>query len=209
MSDIATSSGFADVARGSTAGRVWTRCHAGVRAFAVHPDPLAEASNWVALTIGSHLPFWPLYVLWAAGWQAWPTSLLTVAMTPVFLAVPLISRRSSLMGRLATPLFGIVNTVFTIWILGMNSGTEVFLVPCAALAALIFRQSERLLMLGLTTLPLIVWCVLRQYPPTPLHEYDAAAAGDLLVMNVCSIAVLIILFGWFQVGVYRKMETPE
>jgi len=183
--------------------------HGRVRSFASHRDPLAEMSNWLALTIGSHLPFWPLYVLWAAGWQAWPSSLLTAAMAPVFLVIPLISRQSSLLGRLATPITGIINTVFTLWILGINSGTEVFLVPCAVLAALIFRKSERPLMLCLTSLPLIVWYLLEQFPLTPLHRYDFTSAHNLLVLNVCSIGVIIMLFGWFQVDIYRRMERHE
>ena len=209
MSDLATSGYFTAPSHRSPIVRLWTQSQTGVRAFAAHPDPLAEASNWVALTVGSHLPFWPLYVLWAAGWEAWPTSLLTVAMTPLFLAVPALSRRSSFLGRLATPVLGIVNTVFTIWVLGTNSGTEVFLAPCAALAALIFRQSERSVMLGLTLLPLVVWYVLHQFLLTPLHQYDATVAHELLVLNVCSIGVLIVLFGWFQVDIYRKMEARE
>ena len=180
---------------------------AGVRASAAHPDPLAEAGNWVALTIGSHLPFWPLYIFAVAGWDAMPSSLLTASMTPLFLAIPLLSRRSGLLARVATPVLGVANTVFTIWVLGINSGTEVFLVPCSALAALIFRRSERLWMLGLTMLPLVVWYMLQQHPLTPLHHYETSVAHEMVVLNVCSIGVLIGLFGWFQVDIYRKMET--
>jgi hypothetical protein len=209
LSDLATSDFPNDSLRRSAIARLWTQTHEGIRAFAAHPDPLAEASNWVALTIGSHLPFWPLYVFWVAGREALPSSLLTVSMAPLFLAVPMLARRSSLAGRLATPVLGLINTVFTVWILGPTSGTEVFLVPCAALSALIFRQTERILMLALTVLPLIVWCLLRAYPPTPLHQYDAAVARDLVVLNVWSIAVLIALFGWFQADIYRKMESAK
>jgi hypothetical protein len=209
LSDLATPGWFADIPRRSPVVRFWNQVHAGVRGFAAHPDPLAEAGNWVALTVGSHLPFWPLYIFWVAGWEALPSSLLTASMTPLFLAVPMMARRSSLLGRVATPVLGVANTIFTIWILGINSGTEVFLAPCAALAALIFRQTERLWMLGLTMLPLVVWYLLQQHPPTPLHQYDASVARELVVLNVCSIGVLIGLFGWFQVDIYRKMETPR
>ena len=88
---------------------------ARIRSFAAHRDPLAEASNWVALTTGSHLPFWPLYVLFAVGRQAWPTSVLTAAMAPFFLVVRVLCRQSSLLGRITTPMLGVANTVFTIW----------------------------------------------------------------------------------------------
>jgi hypothetical protein len=208
LSDLATSGYYTDIAQRSPTLRRWTQAHTGVRAFAAHPDPLVEASNWVALTVGSHLPFWPLYIFWAAGWQALPSSLLTASMTPLFLAIPTLSRWNGRLGRITTPILGVINTVFTIWVLGINSGTEVFLIPCAALAAVTFRRTERLLMLGLTMLPLVVWYVLQQHPLTSLHQYDASVARDIVILNVCSIGVLIGLFGWFQVDIYRKMEAP-
>ncbi len=186
--------------------RTWHAGMARVRGFAAHPDPLVEASNWVALTIGSHLPFWPLYVWWAAGDQSFPSALLTVALAPVFLAIPLLSRRSGLLGRAATPLVGLANTVFTIWVLGMASGTALFLAPCAALAALLFRRAERWLMLALTALPLLVWYALLYHPPVPLHRYGGDAAQRLFGLNAISISVLISLFGWFQVSIYQRME---
>jgi hypothetical protein len=188
------------------AARLWHGCARVARHAARHPDPLAESSNWVALTIGTHLPFWPLYVWWSAGNQAWPSALLTVALAPLFLAIPWLSRRSSLLGRTATPLIGVANTVFTVWVLGMASGTTLFLAPCAALSALLFRKSERWLMIVLTTLPLIVWYVLRDHAPPPLHRYGADADANLFALNAISICVLTSLFGWFQADIYQRME---
>jgi hypothetical protein len=107
------------------------------------------------------------------------------------------------------PLMGVVSTVFTIWVLGVSSGTEVFLAPCAALAALTFRRNERLLMLGLTTLPLAVWYLMQLFPLAPLHQYSAMVSRELQILNVFSIVTLLALFGWFQVDIYRKMETQE
>lgn len=182
---------------------------AWVRAFAYHRDPLAEASNWVAIMIGTHLPFWPLYVWWSAGSQAFPTSLLTVALTPLFLVIPLISRRSGLLGRVATPLAGIANTVLTVWVLGVSSGTALFLAPCTALAAISFRRKERWLMLLLTALPLAVFYVLQHHAPTPLHHYDAEAARELFVLNVISVSVLGVAFGWIQADIYQRMEKTS
>ena len=188
------------------AARLWHAGVGGVRGLAASADPLVETSNWVALTIGSHLPFWPLYVWWSAGRQAWPSALLTVTLAPVFLLIPWLSRRSGLLGRVATPAVGVANTIFTIWILGPSSGTALFLAPCAALAALLFRRSERWLMLALATLPLIVWYGLLYFPPTPLHRYDPSAATRLFALDAISISVLIGLFGWFQTEIYQRME---
>lgn len=187
--------------------RLWRAAATRTRQAAAHPDPLAEASNWVALAIGSHLPFWPLYVWWSAGNQAWPSCLWTVLLAPVFLAIPLVSRRSGLLGRIATPVAGIANTVLTVWVLGMASGTALFLAPCAALAALSFRRSERWLMLLLTLAPMAVWFVLKSFPPSPLHHYGALADSRLFALNAISISVLTALFGWFQASIYQRMEN--
>ena len=64
-------------------------------------------------------------------------------------------------------------------------------------------------MLVLTMLPLAVWLMLQEHPPAPLHLYTAAVARDIFILNVCSIAVLLGLFGWFQFGIYHKMEAAE
>ena len=186
--------------------RSYRTASARLRAFAHHDDPLVEASNWVALLVGTHLPFWPLYVWWSAGAQAWPTSLLTMGLTPVFLVIPILSRRSGLLARIATPLTGIVNTVFTVWILGTNSGTALFLAPCAALAAFSFRRDERWVMLGLTALPLVVYYGLQHAAPAPLHRYDPESARSLVTLNVISIAAVAAAFGWLQADIYQRME---
>jgi hypothetical protein len=180
---------------------------AWMRKLARHPDPLVEASNWVALLIGTHLPFWPLYVGWSAGAQAFPTALLTAALTPLFLNIPLISRRSGLLGRVATVLAGIANTVFTLWILGANTGVALFFAPCTALAAFSFRRSERWFMLVLTALPLGVFYLLQIAPIEPLHHYDARAVKSLFVLNVISVSVLGAAFGWLLSAMYQRMEN--
>jgi hypothetical protein len=65
------------------------------------------------------------------------------------------------------------------------------------------------MMLGLTVLSLMVWCLLRRDPPTTLHHYGAAVMPDLVALNVWSITILIVLFGWLQVDIYRKTEVPR
>lgn len=187
----------------------WQALFAWMRAFAHHRDPLVEASNWVALLIGTHLPFWPLYVWWSAGAQALPTAFLTMALAPMFMVIPLLSRRSGLLGRVATPLAGIANTVFTVWILGPNSGTALFLAPCTALAAFSFRRSERWLMAVLTALPLVAFYFLQKDGLVPLHLYDADAAKQLFILNVISVSVLGVAFGWLQSDIYQRMEQPS
>jgi hypothetical protein len=188
---------------------VWTFCRGSLRhtlGLAHHSDPLVEASNWVALIIGTHLPFWPLYVWWSAGAQALPSALFTVALAPIFCFVPLLSRWNGLLGRVATLVAGVGNTVFTIWILGENSRTDLFFAPCVALAAISFRRSERWLMLFFVTLPLAVWYYLEHHPLTPIHVYGEEAAQQMVMLNVTSVIVLIVSIGWMQASIYHRME---
>ena len=64
-------------------------------------------------------------------------------------------------------------------------------------------------MLGLVTLPIVVWFWLREDAPAPLHVYTSSAAHALVILNVISIGVLLALFGWFQLHIYRRMEPSQ
>jgi len=50
--------------------------------------------------------------------------------------IPLISVWNGLAGRVGVRPAGKANTVFTMWVLGVNSGSTLFLLPCAILAAI-------------------------------------------------------------------------
>ncbi len=188
---------------------VWTFWHVVLRhtlGLAHHPDPLVEASNWVALMIGTHLPFWPLYVWCSAGPQALPSALLTVALAPIFCVVPVLSRWNGLLGRVATLVAGVGNTILTIWILGENSRTDLFFAPCVALAAISFRRSERWLMLFFIGLPLACWYFLDHHPLSPLHVYGEEVARQIVMLNATSVIVLIASIAWMQASIYHRME---
>jgi len=111
-----------------------------------------------------------------------------------------------LLGRIATLVAGVCNTVLTIWILGENSRTDLFFAPCVALAAISFRRSERWLMLLFVTLPLAAWYFMEHHPLSPLHVYGEEAAKQIVVLNVTSVIVLIISIGWMQASIYHRME---
>jgi len=187
---------------------LYRRLSARFRTYTENPDPLVEINNWVAMIVGTHLPFWPLYILWCAGTQSLPTSLLTICFSPIFLAIPALSRRHPIAARIVMPVAGIANAVFTTWILGAASGAELFLVPCAALSAMIFRHEHRWLMAALTTLPLLVWYALLGHAPTPLHRYDPASLHELFILNGFSIGILLVIFGWFHTHAYRRLTPP-
>jgi hypothetical protein len=175
-----------------------------VRAFASHADPLVGVSNWIALIIGTHLPFWPLYIWWSTGSQAMPSALLTMLLAPLFLVIPLISLRNGLAGRISVILAGNANTVFTKWVLGTNSGSALFLLPCAVLAAISFRASERRLQIATIMLPFLIWVFLQRYAPAGLHHYDELADRKIVILNGISVSILIGLFGWLKIAIKAR-----
>jgi hypothetical protein len=71
-----------------------------LRRYAAHPDPLTSAANFVALVVAGNGPFYPVYVMALIGWDragAW----LSMLASPLFFAVPAISRLSPRAGRAA------------------------------------------------------------------------------------------------------------
>ncbi|MBB5049061.1 hypothetical protein HNR60_003833 [Rhodopseudomonas rhenobacensis] len=163
--------------------------------YAANDDPLAAAGNLVALVLAGNQPFYPLYVVLVAGTEGLPWALLTMISLPFFFAVPALARRHPRLGRLALALITTINTVFCSWVLGEPSGTELFLLPCAALAGLLFWPSERLLMLPLAGLPVGAFWLLHGRYGAPPHLYSPEAYSGLLTMNAVSAGTVSIFLG--------------
>jgi len=168
---------------------------AQIGAYASNEVPLAAAGNKVALVLASNTPFYPIYVATLAGTGGMPWLLLTLLVFPLFVLIPAISRHHSLLGRLALVLTGTTNTVFCTWLLGEQSGTELFLIPCITLASLLFSVKERRWMLPLAALPLGAYYFLHGSYGTPPYLYSDAGYSALFVMNAVSVGTLSIFLG--------------
>ncbi|HEY0327625.1 MAG TPA: hypothetical protein VGC77_00875 [Rhodopseudomonas sp.] len=163
--------------------------------YAANDDPLAAAGNVIALVLAGNQPFYPLYVVLVAGGGGLPWVLLTMISLPFFFSVPALARRHPRLGRVALALITTINTVFCSWMLGEPSGTELFLLPCAALAALLFWPSERLVMLPLASLPVLAFWLLHGRYGAPPHLYSKEAYRALLTMNAVSAGTVSIFLG--------------
>lgn len=166
----------------------------GIRSYIADDDPLVAAANQIALVVGWNQPFYPLYLYWLAG-EAIGPSFLTVLSTPFFLAVPAVARRYPLAGRALLPLTGIVNTVLCTKLLGVASGAELFLVPCMMVAALLFRRSERYVMLTLVVLSLLAYLGLHGRYGAPLHLYSPDEYASFVRLNAVSVGTLTAFVG--------------
>ena len=170
---------------------VWLkRGIAALKAYADHPDPRVATANFFALLVASNQPFYPLYLYWTVGPDIGPSAG-TFLSTPFFLAVPALCRRNTLLGRALLPLAGIANTLLCAKVFGVASGVEIFLLPCAVLALLIFRPHER----WIAAFPLAGVCFLAYFLfhdryGAPAHLYTAAEYAALLRLNMMSAAAL-------------------
>lgn len=161
-------------------------------AYAAHPDPLVGTANKVSLIVASNQPFYPLYLYWLIGDKIEP-SYFTFFSTPFFLAVPALSRLDTRAGRALLPLTGIANTVLCAKLFGVQSAVEVFLIPCAVLALLIFRPPERWLAYLLAGLTFLVFLVLHSRYGQPVYLYSNDEYRALISLNAMSAAALTAL----------------
>jgi hypothetical protein len=159
------------------------------RRYVSHPDKRVSAANFIAMLVASNQPFYPLYLYWMVTETVWP-AFATFLSTPLFLLVPALSRRNSLAGRALLPLTGILNTILSARMFGVASGVEVFLIPCALLALLLFRPSERRYAYPLAAGAFLVFLALHDRYGAPAHLYSAGEYAAFIRLNAMSAAAL-------------------
>jgi hypothetical protein len=160
-----------------------------LRRYAAHPDPLTSAANFVALVVAGNGPFYPVYVMALIGWDragAW----LSMLASPLFFAVPAISRLSPRAGRAALPLIGIANAAWCAELFGSASGVGLFLLPCITLAMVLLCADDRWLALSLAGSAIACLTLLTEYSLPGLMALPPAAAATLTRLNLISVATL-------------------
>jgi hypothetical protein len=177
-----------------------------VRSYISHPDPLVAAGNLIAVVIVWNQPFYPLYLYLLVGKDI-AVSAFTFVSTPFFFAVPLVARRHPLAGRVLLPATGIVNTVFCTKVFGEAAGVELFLAPCIMIAAMLFRRSERLVMLALVGLGLAAYLGLHGRYGAPFHLFSAEEYRAFLGLNAVSVGTLIAFVGLTFSNALAEIET--
>ena len=165
-----------------------------LRSYAHNDDPLAGGANAIALLVASSQPFYPLYVYWSVGPTIWPTAY-TFLSTPFFLLVPAFSRVSTVAGRSLLPLAGIGNTVLSAAVFGVASGVEVFLIPCALIACLLFRPGARFWSYAFVIMAILSFTVLRGWYGAPVHLYTSEEYADFVTLNAFSAGMLACFVG--------------
>lgn len=176
--------------------------------YATHQDPLVTASNRIALVVVSNQPFYPLYLYAVVGDRFLP-SLLTFLSTPLFAAVPAVARRYPFAGRVMLPLVGIGNGMVAAKALGPASGVEMFLIPCALIAAALFRPSERVTAFALIAALFLSYHVLHGRYGTPLATYTDAEYAILFSINALSASGLTVFIGLLLSGIVERARMRD
>jgi hypothetical protein len=171
------------------------RTLAAFNAYKSNPDPLAALANTVALVVAGNQPFYPLYlhaIVGSAGWPAW----ITLITMPLFAAVPAVARRHSLAGRAMLPLGGTINGILAVKLIGIDTGVELFLLPCVLLSAILFRSTERMVMLAVLALPFAAYLFLDNAVGAPLATFTASDNRAIISLHAFSVASLFALIGF-------------
>jgi hypothetical protein len=174
-----------------------------VAAYAAHDDPMVAACNLIALVVAANQPFYPLYVYWAVSDQIWPT-FFTFLSTPFFLAVPALARRSPTAGRALLPVAGMANMVLCAEMFGQASGVEIFLIPCALIAATFFRAFERLTAFVLIGMAMLVYLGSGDLYGAPVHRYSASEYNAFVRLNAMSAGTLTVFVGLVASGLLSR-----
>ncbi len=170
------------------------RPRAWLGAYLAHPDERVATGNLVALVLGWNTPFYPLWLRWAAGPEAFPLGWLTLIVLPLFLAVPPLARRHPTLGRLLLALVGFGNVVFCTWLLGEASGTELFFLPCLLLPGLLFSRADWPFLLPLLGAPLGAYYLLHGHYQAPPQAWSPAASAGMFALNAGSVGCLMAFF---------------
>ena len=176
-------------------------------AYVHSDDPLAAASNAIAMVVAFNQPYFPLSIHWLVGNDG-GASHVTFFSMPLFLAVPAIMRLSSLGGRAMLPVVGIFNTLASAQALGAASGVEMFLFPCAMIAAMSLRPSERFVMLGIVGLALTGYVLLHESAVAANTLFSPAEYEKFVSLNVWSVAALIVFAAWRYSSATAQSAQP-
>ncbi len=176
-----------------------------LRAYTASDDPHVSACNTIAMVIAWNQPYYPLYLWWIAGHDAW-VGIPDAFSGILFFAIPAIARRSSLLGRIAMVVFSVANVVFCSMMLGERAGAQLLFLPCGMLAAMLFAWRERFVMLAMASLPLATWLLTRGRLDIPPVRFSAEVYASLFTLNAVSAGLLMVFFGWLLAGISRCAE---
>jgi hypothetical protein len=158
-------------------------------------DPRLSSLTRITWVILINKPIYPLYV-WIFVGEGVTTSLLSILSAPLYIAVLIIARRSSIAARVAFPLLATIDTIGETKLFGAGSATELFAAPAALIAALSFAPREAgVLKIVLVTL-YVAFLVAHGRLGQPLFPWSDAGLDHLREINIVAVASLTLFVCW-------------
>ncbi len=158
-------------------------------------DARAAASVSIATLLLINKPVYPLYVWALMGADAATRSLATLALAPLYAAIPLVARRSGFWARVALPLAGLADTIYATKLMGPATGTEAFFPACLLLAIVCFSAAEARISRAFVIAVFAAFVVLRGGAGAPLQAWAADEASTLFTLNLYGGACLAAFIG--------------
>ena len=159
-------------------------------------DERTAACVSIAWVILLNKPVYPLYVWWLVGPAAIAGSLPTAISGLAYAAMILFARRAPYPVRLALPLTGLADTLLATKLFGPAAGTELFLVPCALLAAVLFSPAEYVTRRALFALLFALTVGLHGRYGAPLAGWPEGDGAKLFDLNALAVASLTAFTGF-------------
>jgi hypothetical protein len=99
------------------------------------------------------------------------------------------------------------NTILSAQVFGPASGVEIFLIPCALIAATFFRASERSVAFVLIGAAFLVYVRLAVVYCAPLHIYTASEYHAFSRLNAMSAGALCVFVGLIASGLISQISS--
>jgi hypothetical protein len=145
---------------------------------------------------------------WAVSPTIWP-AFATFLTTPLFLAVPALARRASLLGRMGMLIAGIGNTFLCRVMFGAASGVDAFLMPCIMLSILLFARRERWIGFVFAAVCYGIYLVPDAWLGAPVHLYAPDEITAFQRLNFLSAAGLTAVIAVMFANAFGKEPAPS
>ncbi len=155
-----------------------------------HPDPVARATNLVAVVVALNGPFYPLSAIAVMGSDG-IYLFIFMLFSPLFFAIPWISKYSSVSSRILLPLIGIVDSLVGVTLFGTASGMSLYVIPCLALCGFLYRPQERLVGFLLLVAGIAVLLIPASLYGDPIFFLSPNSMAHLFNINLISVGMLV------------------
>lgn len=158
--------------------------------YIFHPDPVVRATNLVAIVVALNGPFYPLSAIPVMGSDG-IYLFIFMLFSPLFLAVPWVSKYSSLSSRILLPLIGMADAVVGVTLFGSSSGMSLYVLPCLALCGFLYRPQERLVGFLLLAIGIAILLIPSNLYGDPVFSLSPNSVSHLFSLNLISVGMLI------------------